>query len=164
MRSTRTVRRPTRWTPEEWRRVEAAADARNIPSARFVREAVLAAVESDPSIPTRPRPMRRRVRDELVHQLGRVLVNLRQLERLAVEEANDDLHKLAEFVCGAVEDAIRRAPVRSREAGPLVEKLVEAGRTLNEMVRRGNTEALPPADEVVAAVAPVYRFVIKALP
>jgi hypothetical protein len=35
MRCKRTVRRPTRWTPDEWRRVEAAAEARNVPSARF---------------------------------------------------------------------------------------------------------------------------------
>lgn len=41
MRCKRTVRRPTRWTPDEWRQVETAADARNVPPARFVREAVL---------------------------------------------------------------------------------------------------------------------------
>jgi hypothetical protein len=63
MRGKRTVRRPTRWTPDEWRRVEDFAEALNVPSARFIREAVLAAVE-DGTRPTRPR-----VRDELVHQL-----------------------------------------------------------------------------------------------
>jgi hypothetical protein len=164
MRPQRTVRRPTRWTPDEWRRVEAAADAHNVPPARFVREAVLAAVEGGAS-PTRPRPVRRRVRDELVHQLGRVLNNLRQLERLATEDANEDLRQLAAFVCGGVEDAIRRAPARSRDAGTLVEELVKAGRALNELVHRANTdEALPPVDDVIAAVKPVYRFVTKAVP
>jgi hypothetical protein len=115
MRCKRTVRRPTRWTPDEWRRVEAAADARNVPTARFVREAVLAAVE-DGASPTRPRPIRRRIRDELVHQLGRVLNNLRQLERIADDEGEQDAVRVAEHVSRAVEAAIRRAPTRGTEA------------------------------------------------
>ncbi len=44
MRPKRTIRRPTRWTPDEWHRVEVAARARSIPAARFVLEAVLSAV------------------------------------------------------------------------------------------------------------------------
>jgi hypothetical protein len=32
MRRKRTVRRPTRWTPGELRRVEVAADVRNVPT------------------------------------------------------------------------------------------------------------------------------------
>ena len=161
MRCKRDVRRPTRWTPDEWRRVEAAADARNVPPARFVREAVLAAVE-DGASPTRPRPMRRRVRDELVHQLGRVLNNLRQLERIAADEGEPDAVRVAEHVSRAVEAAIRRAPTRGAEAAPLVARLVEEGRALNELVHRANTaEALPPDAELVPALTSVYAFVTR---
>jgi hypothetical protein len=35
----RTVRKPTRWTPEEWARVTDAARARCVPPLRYVREA-----------------------------------------------------------------------------------------------------------------------------
>ena len=113
MRCKRTVRRPTRWTPTKWRRVEAAAPARKVPPARLVREAVLAAVEdADNSI--RPRPVRRRVRDELVHQLGRVLNNVRQLERIAADEGEPDLLRVTEHVSRGVEAAIPRAVRRPR--------------------------------------------------
>jgi hypothetical protein len=37
----RTVRKPIRWTPQEWSRVEDAARARGIPPLRFVREALV---------------------------------------------------------------------------------------------------------------------------
>ena len=161
MRCKRTLRRPTRWTPDEWRRVEAAANARNVPPARFVREAVLAAVE-DGASPPRPRPMRRRVRAELVHQLGRVLNNLRQLERIATEEGEPDAVRVAEHVSHAVEAAIRRAPTRGTEAGPLVARLVEVGRALNEVVHRANTDETLPADaELVPALTSVYAFVTR---
>lgn len=162
MRCKRTVRRPTRWTPDEWRRVEAAAEARNVPPARFVREAVLAAVEDGPS--TTRRPVRRRVRDELVHQLGRVLNNLRQLERIAAEEGEPDLLRVAEHVSRAVEAAIRRAP-RTRDAGELVARLVEVGRALNEVAHRANTdEALPADEELIGALTSVYAFVTREIP
>lgn len=161
MRCKRTVRRPTRWTPDEWRRVEAAAAARKVPPARLVREAVLAAVE-DADDSTRPRPVRRRVRDELVHQLGRVLNNVRQLERIAADEGEPDLLRLTEHVSRAVEAAIRRAPARGAEAAPLVARLVEVGRALNEIAHRANTdEALPPDTELLPALTSVYAFVTR---
>ena len=37
----RTVRKPTRWTAEEWARVTDAARPLGIPALRFVREAAL---------------------------------------------------------------------------------------------------------------------------
>jgi hypothetical protein len=161
MRCKRTVRRPTRWTPDEWRQVEAAADARNVPPARFVREAVLSAVENGPGF-TRPRSIRRRVRDELVHQLGRVLNNLRQLERIAADEGEPDAVRIAESVSRAVEAAIRRAPARGAEAAPLVARLVEVGRALNVVAKRANTdEALPPDTELLPALTSVYAFVTR---
>src|SRR5688572_24861817 len=39
--SRRTLRKPTRWTPEEWAQVERAAAARGVPPLRYVREAAL---------------------------------------------------------------------------------------------------------------------------
>ena len=163
MRCKRTVRRPTRWTPDEWRQVEAAADARNVPPARFVREAVLSAVENGPGF-TRPRPIRRRIRDELVHQLGRVLNNLRQLERIAADEGEPDAVRVIEQVARAVEAAIPRAP-RARDAGALAARLVEAGRALNEIAHRANTdEALPPDAEWLPALTGVYAFATREIP
>ena len=40
-RDRRTVRKPTRWTPDEWSRVEDAARPHGVPALRFVREAAL---------------------------------------------------------------------------------------------------------------------------
>ena len=57
----RTVRKPTRWTPEEWAQVEAEARARGVPPLRYVREVALGRP---------PAPRRTRAGDELVKQLG----------------------------------------------------------------------------------------------
>jgi hypothetical protein len=157
MRPNRTVRRPTRWTPEEWRRVEDAARARNVPPARFVREAVLGAVQDGAPADA---PVRRRARDELVHQLGRVLNNLRQLERAAAECDAPQLVQLAGYVAAATEKAIRGAPVRADQAAPLAAELIQAGRALNELVQRAHAgEQLPPDEELVSAVRRVYHVV-----
>jgi hypothetical protein len=43
MPSRRTIRKPTLWTPKEWRRIEDAAQLRRVPPLRHVREAALAA-------------------------------------------------------------------------------------------------------------------------
>jgi hypothetical protein len=154
MRPNRTVRRPTRWTPDEWRRVEDAAEARSIPPARFVRETVLGACEGGAS------PARRRECDELVQQLGRVLNNLRQLERAAENERAPELVRLTAFVASATEVAIRAAPTGAAKAGPLLAELTGAGRALNEIARRANVEeALPPDEVFIPAVTAVYRIV-----
>ena len=79
MPSRRTIKKPTRWTPEEWRHIEEAARARGVPPLRYVREAALAA-----RLPPR---VRRRGSHELVKQLMRLLNNLHQLERVAEAEA-----------------------------------------------------------------------------
>lgn len=161
MRAKRTIRRPTRWTQDEWRRVEDAARARRVPPARFIREAVLGAVDGGAPLAA---PRRRRVRDELVHQLARVLNNLRQLERSASEDGNDTVEQVAALAAAETEAAIRCAPARPGDAGPLVAELIEAGRALNEIAHRANTdEALPPDADVLEAVKAVYRFVTRVL-
>lgn len=43
MPSRRTVRKPTVWTPEEWRHIEEAAVADGVRPLLYVREAALAA-------------------------------------------------------------------------------------------------------------------------
>lgn len=159
MRPKRTVRKPTRWTPDEWRRVEAAARARRIPPLRFVRESALGAVEGGAAPPT----PRRRVRDELVHQLARVLNNLRQLERVAREEGADAMAALIASSAYLTERAIKAAPGRAREAAALLEPLITAGRALNELTHRANTdEALPPNREVLAVLAVMDAAVQRA--
>ena len=50
MRAKRTIRKPTRWPPDEWRSVEDAARARRLPPLRFVREAVLGAVQTGATV------------------------------------------------------------------------------------------------------------------
>src|SRR4051812_43637971 len=65
----RTIRKLTCWSDDEWRRVEDAARAarppNGVPPLRFVREAALEKAGKG----TAP-PRRRRVADELVHQLA----------------------------------------------------------------------------------------------
>ena len=142
----RTIRKPTRWTPEEWARVEAAARSRGVPPLRYVREAVLGA----PSAP------RRRARDELTRQLGRVLNNLRQLQRVAEDDWMDEAAARIEVTAQATEAAICAAPAPGTTAAEAVHVIVVAGRALNELAHRANAdEELPPLSEVLAALKAV---------
>jgi hypothetical protein len=87
--SRRTLRKPTRWTPEEWTQVERAAAARGVPPLRYVREAALGAPPT--SQPGRGQPITpaRRARS-LWNQLTRVINNLHQLRRVAEIDGDDD--------------------------------------------------------------------------
>ncbi|HEY0019465.1 MAG TPA: hypothetical protein VGC13_24400 [Longimicrobium sp.] len=157
-RPKRTIRKPTRWSPDEWRAVEAAARARHIPALRFVREATLATAQSGD--PTAAPPRRRLVRDELVHQLARVLNNLRQLERVADEDGAAAVAALAAASAHLTEQAIKAAPGRAREAAAVITPIITAGRVLNELVHAGHAdEALPSTREIVAALAAVDEAV-----
>lgn len=87
--SRRTLRKPTRWTPEEWTQVERAAAARGVPPLRYVREAALGI----PATPQRDRgqpvtPARRAL--SLFNHLGRVANNLHQLRRVAEIDGEGD--------------------------------------------------------------------------
>ena len=144
----RTLRKPTRWTPEEWARVVELASARGVAPLRYVREAALAA-------PSLPRP-RRRARDELVHQLGRVLNNLRQLQRVAEYDEQEHAAARIEVTAGRIETAIVGAPAPGRTPASAVHVIVVAGRALNEVAHRANSkEELPPEAEVVRALEAV---------
>ena len=106
MPSRRTIRKPTRWTLEEWRQIEDAARARGVPPLRYVREAALAG-----QLP--PRAARRvRARDgahELVRQLKRLLNNLNQLARVADEEGDDAATQALAVTIATTEAAVRAA-------------------------------------------------------
>lgn len=157
MRRKRTIRKPTRWSPDEWRAVEAAARAHRIPPLRFIREAALVVAQGG----TAPAPPRRRlVRDELVHQLARVLNNLRQLERAADEDGAVAVAALAAASAHSTVQAIKAAPGRAREAAAVIGPIITAGRALNVLVHTAHAdEALPPTREIVAALAAVDEAV-----
>jgi hypothetical protein len=154
----RTVRKPTRWTAEEWARVTDAARARGVPPLRYVREAALGAA------PT-PASSSRRKGDELVLQLARILNNLRQLQRIAEEDGQDGAAALIEATAEATDAAIRTAPSGAREAAPLLAALVPVGVALNELAHRANTaEELPPEGELLDALAEVEAAVRRVGP
>jgi hypothetical protein len=87
--SRRTLRKPTRWTSEEWAQVERAAADRSVPPLRYVREAAL-------GTPPTPQPGRgqpltpARRRASLWNQLARVINNLHQLRRVAETDGDVD--------------------------------------------------------------------------
>jgi uncharacterized membrane protein YccC len=139
----RTVRKPTRWLPDEWEAITEAARPLGIPALRFVREAALekAATGKQPAPPKRRRPA-----DDLVHQLARILNNLRQLERLAEDDGLADAAALIAAAADAAEAAIRTAPGAARAAAPLLPELVALGVALNEMAHRANGAGEIPAD------------------
>ncbi|HET7463739.1 MAG TPA: hypothetical protein VFJ82_20965 [Longimicrobium sp.] len=156
-RPNRTVRKPTRWTPEEWRSVEDAARARGIPPLRFVREAALERARPG-SAPTRLPT--RRAGDELAHQFADVLNNLRQLQRVAEDDGNDEAAARIGEVIDMTEMALATAPERAREAEPMIAAVIQAGIALNEVAHRANAaKCLPPLREVMEALASVETLV-----
>jgi hypothetical protein len=153
----RTVLKLTRWSTAEWRIVEEAARPHGMPPLRYVREAVL---EKAAQGGGRPKPVRRRKSDELVQQLGRVLNNLRQLQRVAEEDWADEAAARIGGVIELATAAMRNAPERAREAQVVLAKLVPAGITLNELAHRANaTAALPPDDKVHDVLAGIEAAV-----
>lgn len=160
MRPKRTVRKPTRWTAEEWRRIEEAARAHNVPPLRFVRESALGAAHPGyPASRSAPRP-RRRPADQLAGEIGRVLNNLGQLNKLAEDEKHAHAIRLLSQAIRLTEEALPAVPERGEEAASLVRQLVEAGRGLNEVTHRANRVGeLPSYAELYEAVARAYAVV-----
>jgi hypothetical protein len=149
----RTIRRPTRWTPDEWRQIEDAARACGVPPLRYVREAALAAKLA-------PRA-RRRGAHELVRQIKRVLNNLNQLAGVAHDNGAERMVGLIRSTALAMEDAVQAAAACPAERVPeLVAAVVESGRNLNAVAHRANgTEDLPPDLEVIGALEQVLDAV-----
>jgi hypothetical protein len=102
----RTIRKPTRWTPEEWRQIEEAAYARGVPPLRYVREAALAA-QLPPRASRRVRA--RQAANEIVRQLKGLLNNLNQLARVADEEGHDGAAEVLAGVIRTTESAMKDA-------------------------------------------------------
>jgi hypothetical protein len=154
----RTVRKLTVWSADEWRSVEDAARPSGVPPLRFVREAALEKAGKG-AAPRR----RRRVPDELVHQLARVLNNLRQLHRVAEDDWDDDGARLVAEVIRAAEAATAAPPEGKAGAAPLLAELVPAGVALNELTHRANAaEHLPP--EALEVLAAMHAAVRRCLP
>lgn len=163
--SRRTLRKPTRWSPEEWAQVERAAAVRGVPPLRYVREAAL-------GIPPTPQPgrgqsmTRARRALSLLNQLARVVNNLHQLRRVAEADGDDNGVRVLTAAAQAVEYVISAAPARLGVRGNVViAGLVEAGNALNALAHRANTaEELPPMRELRAVLDQVETAVREALP
>lgn len=157
MRPCRTIRKPTRWTPDEWRQIEKLARARGVPPLRYVREAALAG--------KLPPPVQAQVRArqgslELVRQLKRLLNNLNQLLHLAEDDGAEAQVFALESVIATTEAAVPAAAAFRGKADALVATVVEAGRALNDTARDGNTvKELPPDDELGVALGGIILAV-----
>ena len=114
--SRRTLRKPTRWTPEEWAQVERAAADRGVPPLRYLREAALGAPPT--SQPGRGQPLTpaRRARS-LWHQLARVINNLHQLRRVAETDGDVDGVRVLIAAARAVEYVISASPATLGASG-----------------------------------------------
>lgn len=163
--SRRTLRKPTRWTPEEWAQVERAAAARGVPPLRYVREAALGTpATSHPGCGQALTPARRA--RSLWNQLARVINNLHQLRRVAEIDGDDDGVRVLTAASQAVEYVISASPTTLGAHGDqVITGVVEAGNALNALAHRANTaEELPPMGELRSVLAQVEKAVREALP
>ncbi|HEX6745914.1 MAG TPA: hypothetical protein VF092_01265 [Longimicrobium sp.] len=151
----RTIRKLTVWSSDEWRRVEDAARPSGVPPLRFVREAALEKAGKGAA----PSRRRRRRADELVHQLARVLNNLRQLHRVAEDDWDEDSARLIAAVIAAVEAATAAPPERGPDAAAVLAEVRAAGAALNELAHSANAAEYVPTEgpEVLAAVYAAVR-------
>jgi hypothetical protein len=172
----RTLRKATRWTPEECSQIEQAAAVRSVPPLRYVREAALgsAAGAGDAgdagdvggsTTSSRGRTKASRRAHDFVNQLARVLNNLRQIQRVAEVDGDEGAVGLLIAAAAFVEDAISLSPATLGErATDALAGLVEVGVALNALAHRVNTvEEVPPADELHAVLAQVQSAVRNAV-
>jgi len=155
----RTIRKPTRWTPEEWSQIEEAARERGVPPIRYVREAALAA-----KLPplTMSRVHAYQGAYELVRQLKRLLNNLNQLLHLAEDDGAEAQVFALKSVIATTEAAVPAAAAFRGKTDALVAAVVEAGTALNDTARGGNTiRELPPEEELGVALCGIILAVQK---
>jgi hypothetical protein len=162
----RTIRKPTRWSPEEWDRIEEAAHACGVAPLRYIREAALRCPFPEGTAPA-PRPTEATDRaDEAANQLGRILNNVRQLVRVA--ELDGDCGGAAVLLdaAGQVEDAVLRLPsALRRDTADALASLVEAGIGLNTLAHRANcTEEVPSKGDLFVALMEVEAAVRALVP
>lgn len=146
----RTIRKPTRWFPEEWDHIEIAAHACGVPPLRYIREAALRCPLPEGTVPA-PRPTEAADRaDEAANQLGRILNNLRQLVRVAEQGGDHGGTDVLLDAAGQVEDAVLRLPsALRREMADALAKLVEAGIGLNALAHRANGTGELPSNGIL---------------
>jgi hypothetical protein len=134
--------------------VEAEAMRAGIPALRLVREATLSYVASGAAAAPRAGRGARRPGDELVHQLARILNNLRQLQRVGEIDGQEAAVGRVERTAKSVEAAIRAAPApRARLRAGVLDAVVAAGVTINALAHRANgSEELPPDAELRTAL------------
>lgn len=154
---TREQRKPRgllRATDEEWTAICALAKEAGRPTMSWVREHCTGAP------PTPASRRRARGTSSRLHQLSRILNNLRQLGRVA-EENGDDLAVERLAAVAAEVEAIAVARPDPRAAAPAaLAALVAAGVELNALAHRANAqEALPAATELDPALAAVLAAV-----
>jgi DNA-binding ferritin-like protein len=148
MPSRRTVRKPTVWTPEEWRHIEEAAAACCVRPLRYVRQAALAA-ELPPG--TRGRGAR-----ALLHEFTAVLDTLHQLLQLAQAAGDRSTAAALESTIRITNEAAEAATTRRGSAEPLIIAVREAGRVLDGLARQARAaEALPADEELSAALVSI---------
>ena len=143
MPSRRTVRKPTVWTPEEWRHIEDAARTRGVRPSRYVRQAALAAE-------LRPCTRRRGAR-ALRHELAAVLDTLHQLLPLAHAGGDPSITAAIESTIRITNEAAEAAAARRGSAEPLIIAVREAGRVLHALAHQARAADALPADEELGA-------------
>lgn len=148
MPSRRTVRKPTVWTFEEWRRIEEAARACGVRPLRYVRQAALAA--------ELPPCTRRRGARALLHEIAAVLDNLHQLLRLSQSAGEPSIAAALESTIRITNEAAEAGAARRGSAEPLIIAVREAGCVLDGLAREARaTEALPADEELGAALVAI---------
>lgn len=143
MPSRRTVRKPTVWTPGEWRHIEEAAAACGIRPLRYVRQAALAA--------ELPPCTRRRGARALRHELATALDTLHQLLHLAQATGDPSITAAIESTIRITSEAAEGAAARRGSADPLIIAVREAGRVLAALTHKARTAHALPADEELGA-------------
>ncbi|MDB4950448.1 MAG: hypothetical protein JWM27_3097 [Gemmatimonadetes bacterium] len=154
---TREPRKPRgllRATDEEWKAICDLAKEAGRPTMSWVREHCTGAPPAQAS-----RRRARRIGSRL-HQLSRILNNLRQLGRIAQEDGDDlAAERLATIAADVEAVAMARPDPRAAEPAA-VAALVAAGVQLNTLAHRANShEELPPAAELDDAVAAVLAAI-----
>lgn len=156
---TREQRKPRgllRATDEEWRAICDLAKEAGRPTMSWVREHCTGA-------PPAPASRRRaRATGSRLHQLSRILNNLRQLGRVAAEDGDAPAAERLAAEAAEVEAVAMARPDPRASEPAAVAALVAAGVELNTLAHRANgQEELPPAaelDHVLAAVLAAVRL------
>jgi hypothetical protein len=144
MPSRRTVRKPTVWTPEEWRHIEEAAAACGVRPLRYVRQAALAA--------ELPPCDRRRGARALLHEFAAVLDTLHQFLRLPDAVGDPSIAAAVESTIRITNEAAEAAAARRGSAEPLIIAVREAGRVLDGLARQARAADALPAGAALGEV------------